>query len=46
MQELTFDEWVTKYHDENSKLSEEVQYEEHLDEKSENEQAEFKDREL
>ena len=46
MVELTFDEWVAKYHDENSKTIAEVQYDEHLDEMSENAQAEFKDREL
>ena len=44
--ELTFDEWVSKYYNENSKLTAEVQYDEHLDEMSENAQAEFKDREL
>lgn len=46
MNELKFDEWVVKYHDENSKTSADVQYDEHLDEMSENAQAEFKDREL
>ena len=46
MNELTFDEWLAKYYDENSKKTAETQYEEHLDEMSENAQAEFKDREL
>ncbi len=46
MVELTYDEWVVKYYDENSKITADVQYDEHLDEMSENAQAEFKDREL
>tara|TARA_R110000824_G_scaffold152607_2_gene323905 strand:+ start:219 stop:359 length:141 start_codon:yes stop_codon:yes gene_type:complete len=46
MMELTFDEWVVKHYNENSKVTAEVQYDEHLDEMSENAQAEFKDREL
>tara|TARA_R110000850_G_scaffold23190_8_gene68254 strand:- start:64 stop:204 length:141 start_codon:yes stop_codon:yes gene_type:complete len=46
MVELTFNEWVAKYHDENSKITADAQYEEHIDEMSENAQAEFKDREL
>tara|TARA_R110001632_G_scaffold102906_1_gene211429 strand:+ start:1516 stop:1656 length:141 start_codon:yes stop_codon:yes gene_type:complete len=46
MKELTFEEWVVKYHDENSKKTAEVQYDEHIDEMCENAQAEFKDRDL
>ena len=46
MVELTFNEWVSKYYDENSKKIADVQYEEHLDEMSENAQAEFKDNKL
>jgi len=46
MVELTYDEWVVKYYDENSKITADVQYDEYLDEMSENAQAEFKDREI
>tara|TARA_R110001606_G_scaffold2504_5_gene10992 strand:- start:7727 stop:7867 length:141 start_codon:yes stop_codon:yes gene_type:complete len=46
MNGLTFHQWFVKFYDENSKITADVQYEEHLDEMSENAQAEFKDRDL
>ena len=46
MNELTFNEWHIKYYNENSTDTADEQYDEHLDEMSENAQAEFKDRDL
>tara|TARA_R110001606_G_scaffold378308_1_gene537891 strand:+ start:222 stop:362 length:141 start_codon:yes stop_codon:yes gene_type:complete len=44
--ELTFNEWVVKYYDENSTNTADYQYDEYIDELSEIAQAEFKDRKL